>query len=263
MTDKRQHWAGMHRLWALQGEPLRPPAQAVQRMVDLAGPCGAGRTLILGVTPELHAAFPQVIGLDLHEGMIAVVWPGDSETKRAVRGDWLTDIPALGAFDLCVGDLSASQLPGGGAARQLLGAACGALLPDGRLVMRVLCRPDAPVTEASIRASVLDPGFSFHALRVLIALHLSQRLGPVFPARAILDVFDSVFPDRAAFLAQTGIAAEVLGLVDHYAASAQSWYVPDRHESLALAAETGRPAWLASSGDYPMAEHMPILVIGA
>jgi len=262
MSDKTQHWAGMHRIWALQGEPLRPPAEAVRRVVDLAGSCAAGRTLILGVTPEFHAAFDTVVGLDLHEGMIAVVWPGDTATKRAIRGDWLTDIPALGAFDLCVGDVSASQLPGLPEARRLYRAVGAALAPGGRLVMRTLCRPEAAVTEEVIRDSIRQPGFSFHALRILIGLHLAQVRGPSFPASAILEVFDRVFPDRADFLARTGLTAEMLVLVDHYATSVQGWYVPDRAETLAAAAETGLPVRLVPSGDYPMAEHMPTLVAG-
>lgn len=263
MSDKTQHWAGMHRMWSLMGEPLRPPAQAVARMVSLAGDAAAGRVLVLGVTPEFHAAFGNIVALDLHAGMIAVVWPGDTQRKRAIQGDWMQDIAGLGTFDLCVGDLSASQLPGLAEARALYRTAGAALAPGGRLVMRMLCRPEVPVTEAAIHDSIGRPGFSFHALRVLIGLHLAQVNGPSFPASRILEVFDRIFPDRADFLARSGLPAEMLGLVDHYANSAQGWYVPDRAETLAAAAETGLPVRLEPSGDYPLAEHMPILVAGA
>ncbi len=253
------HWAGMHRIWSLQGEPLRPPAEAVARMVAAAGPAAAGRVLVLGVTPEFHAAFGNVTALDASPGMIATVWPGDTASHRAVAGDWSTDIPALGPFDLCLGDLSLSQLPVG-TARQVLVAVAAALRPRGRLVLRAVCRPAAAVTEAAIRAHADAPGFSFHGLRLMIALHLAQSAGAEVPVRAIHDTFCRLFPDRTDFLRRTGLTPDRMILVDHYATSPLSWWVPSRDALLDLAREAGLQGRIVPSGDYPFAPDLPLLV---
>jgi SAM-dependent methyltransferase len=251
----------MHRIWSLQGEPLRPPAEAVARMVAAAGPAASGRALALGVTPEFHAAFANVTALDASPGMIATVWPGDTATHRAVAGDWVTDIPALGRFDLCLGDLSLSQLPAD-RARQVLGAVAGALRPRGRVVLRSVCRPDAPVTEAAIRAHADAPGFNFHGLRLMIALHLAQGAGAEVPVRAIHDSFCRLFPDREDFLRRTGLPPDRMILIDHYATSALSWWVPSRDELLELARGAGLEGRIAPSGDYPFAPDLPLFLCG-
>lgn len=253
------HWAGMHRIWSFQGEPLRPPAEAVARIVAAAGPAAAGRVLVLGVTPEFHAAFRDVTALDASAGMIATVWPGDTPTHRAVQGDWTQDIPTLGPFDLCVGDLSLSQLSGP-AARRVLDAVAAALRPGGRVVIRTVCRPAAPVTEDAIRAHADAPGFNFHGLRLLIALHLAQASGAEVPVRAIHDSFCRLFPDRADFLRRTGLSPDRMILIDHYAASPLSWWVPSRDEVLDLARAAGLDARIAPSGTYPFAPDLPLLV---
>ncbi|MCV2870419.1 class I SAM-dependent methyltransferase [Defluviimonas sp. WL0002] len=264
MTDPAttSHWAAMHRHWSLLGAPLRPPAEAVARMAAAAGDAARGRTLVLGVTPELHGAFDDVTALDANAGMIERVWPGNTERKRAVLGDWTTDIPGLGHFDLCVGDLSLSQL-GAAAARQVVGAAARALRPGGRFVMRSMCSPEPEVTADAIIAYADAPGFNWHVLRLLIGLHLSQTVGPGFPVHAIHAVFTSLFPDRGDFLARTGLEPEALALVDHYAGSSLVWLVPDAAGLCTLAEGTGLRARLEPSGRYQAAEHLPILVLEA
>ena len=260
-TNLPSHWADMHRLWTYLGAPLRPPAEAVKSAVDAAGKAAAGRTLVLGVTPEFHAALREVVALDAHPGMIAAVWPGDDDGHRAVLGNWMTDIPALGRFDLCLGDLALSQVKADDA-RRVIALVAAALNPGGRIVHRVIRRPEAPVTEAAIRALAEGPDFNFHGLRVTIGLRLSQTIGSTFPVAAIHDTFCRIFPDREDFLARTGLPRERLALVDHYARSTQTWYVPGAGELLSLAEGTGLSAVLEPSGDYPFARDLPLLVMG-
>lgn len=253
------HWAGMHRIWSFQGEPLRPPAASVARTLAEADATARGRVLALGVTPEFHTAFGDVTALDASAGMIATVWPGDDATHRAVQGDWATDIPSLGAFDLCVGDLSLSQLPAAKVGA-VLRAVAGATRPGGRAVIRSVCPAPGDISEDTIRAHAAAPDFNFHGLRLMIALYLARTLGEEVPVRAIHDAFCRFFPDRAAFLAETGLPPDRMVLVDHYSASPVSWFVPTQAGLVARATAAGFRARIVPSGDYPFAPHLPLLV---
>jgi hypothetical protein len=90
-----KHWDGHARQWASLGSPLRPNAQDVQNFEQAM--LQNGRTVLLGVTPELARISEMVVAIDNNQTMIDVVWPGDSGLRQALRGDWLqpTLPPAL------------------------------------------------------------------------------------------------------------------------------------------------------------------------
>ena len=82
------HWQTYPARWSLLKPPLRPDASVVDRVRALAG-ADAAPVLVLGVTPELAAAFAQVEAVDRSAEMIAALWPGDAPGRRAIQGDWL------------------------------------------------------------------------------------------------------------------------------------------------------------------------------
>ncbi len=102
--------------------------------------------LLLGVTPEVASIAWEpplrLVAVDKSEGMVKAVWPGDTQARRALVGDWLTLELPESPFDLALGDgiFSLFAFPVGYAR---LAAALGkALKPAGLLSVRLFCRPE-------------------------------------------------------------------------------------------------------------------------
>ncbi|WP_292553048.1 hypothetical protein [Mesorhizobium sp.] len=84
-----EHWNAIRKHWQLLGSPLRPPAQVVEayeRELELA----QSHVVMLGVTPELAGLGATMIAVDESADMIAGIWPGDTDMRKAVRGDGST-----------------------------------------------------------------------------------------------------------------------------------------------------------------------------
>jgi hypothetical protein len=54
---------------------------------------------LLGVTPQIALAYQHVTAVDREPAMIANVWPGDTETKRVIKDNWLTVNLPSASFD--------------------------------------------------------------------------------------------------------------------------------------------------------------------
>ena len=68
------HWQTYPTRWSLLKPPLRPDPSVVERVRSLVGG-GAAPVLLLGVTPELAAAFPVLEAVDRSPEMIAALRP--------------------------------------------------------------------------------------------------------------------------------------------------------------------------------------------
>lgn len=208
------HWPAHARQWALVGPPLRPsPADVATAAAALAG---AGRVLLLGVTPELAPL--ATVAVDHSAAMIAAIHRGPGP---AVRADWRALPFAAGSFDAALGDGALSNLafPDGYAdlgreLRRVLG-------PDGRAVLRVFAR----------RAPAAAPG-SLHALKWDLAMALARDDRNVAVA-AIGAAFDAAFPDRDALAARTGWSRAVIDTIDAYRGSTVRYSFPTLDEAVA------------------------------
>ncbi|RVC55031.1 methyltransferase type 11, partial [Mesorhizobium sp. M00.F.Ca.ET.038.03.1.1] len=113
-----EHWNAIRRHWQLLGSPLRPPPEVVEaynRELDLA----RSHVVMFGVTPELAGLGARMTAVDESADMIAGIWPGDTERRKAVRGDWFDPPMSDASVDALIGDGCLTVI-GGADARQAL-----------------------------------------------------------------------------------------------------------------------------------------------
>lgn len=253
------HWKGYAPRSSLYAPPLRPAASTVGEVSRLIGPV-QGTVLLLGVTPELAAAFPKVLAVDKNPAMIASVWPGDGDGRRALCADWFDYSAPHGSFDGVVGDGSFNNIASLTRIADLLDKAGAWLKPGGRLACRVFERPDCRFTEDDLLAAPrAGAAINFHALKWMMAMHIAETHGAVVPVSAILGLFNAMFPDRAELAEASGWSPEVIATIDVYAGSTLSYCFPNRAELMATIPEGIEDLRFGASGDYPLAERCPIL----
>lgn len=259
MTD---HWNAIRKHWQLLGSPLRPPAEAVEtynRELDLA----RSHVILLGVTPELAGLGATMTAVDESADMIAGIWPGDTQSRKAVTGDWL-DLPVPGAsVDAVIGDGCVSALGLSVARQALFSGIARVLKPDGRSGLRLYASPETPDDPQDLRALVLAGGVStFHELKWRVAMTVTGNAPDhAVPVKIIAERFDALFPDREQLSALTGWALPTIGTIDVYTNSPAIY-------SFAPAATLVREAKaffgnvrIAATGSYGLAERCPLLVL--
>jgi SAM-dependent methyltransferase len=261
MHGVTEHWGAMHGYWRLLGEPLKPPAEAVRAYERELGLANADAVL-LGVTPELAGLGRTLLAIDSSEQMVLNVWPGDSEGRRAIVGDWL-DLPvARAGVDVVLGDGCLVAVGSPAMQRGLFSEAARVLKGDGRGAIRTFASPLSPDPLDAVRALAMAGRVSsFHELKWRVAFarafHDPER---VVAVRAIRDAFNETFPDRAVLAAATGWSRSVIDTMDLYEKS-DAIYIFATAGTLAEAArEFFGDVGIVSSGGYPFAGQCPLIV---
>jgi SAM-dependent methyltransferase len=255
-TRDWHNFAGVH---ARLRAPLRPAPGDVENFRRSA----AGddkRVLLLGVTPELSVLGRELTAIDNSPRMLANVWPGDREGRRAILGDW-TDLPfASGSFDAVIGDASLNAAPE--QVEEVLAEAKRVLCPGGKLAFRLFCSPEEPEALDFIRTDVFAgwPG-NLHALKWRIAMAVAASAPrAIVPVQQILAAFDRMFPHRAELAAATGWPAEDIATLDAYVGADHSlgfWTLS------IMKSRIGRhfpDLSVVPASDYPLAERCPMVV---
>ena len=219
-----------------------------------------GRVLLLGVTPELAVLGRELVAVDNSPAMLEHVWPGDTDSRRAVLADW-ADLPFNDSeFDAVIGDGSLNSAPE--QVEQVLGEAKRVLSTTGRAVFRLFCSPEEPEPLQSIQEDVLG-GWTgnVHALKWRIAMSLaSQRPRSTVPVEAILQAFDEMFPDRTKLAACTGWSLDEIATLDAYRGADHSLGFPTLSELLDRAAPYFSSAVVKHGSGYPLAHRCPTIV---
>lgn len=242
---------------------LRPPLRPAEADVDnfRSAISGAdGRVLLLGVTPELSVLGKQLIAVDNSPRMLANVWPGDREDRRAVVGDW-TDLPfAQGRFDAVIGDGSLNSAPD--QVEEVVAEVRRVLAPGGKAAFRLFCAPERPESLKAIAADIAA-GWSgnLHALKWRIAMSLAaSKPRAAVPVREILEAFDRMFPDRAALAAGTGWSAGDIATMDAYVGADHSLGFPTLSSFRAMLERHFSGVSVRPGTGYPLAERCPTVI---
>lgn len=257
-----EHWNAIRRHWQLLGSPLRPPAEVVDtydRELGLA----RSHVVMLGVTPELAGLGAAMTSVDESADMIAGIWPGDTDTRKAVQGDW---------FDLPFGDASVEALIGDGCLsvigaadlrRALFASIARALKADGRAAVRLYASPETRDEPQDIRALALAGGAStFHELKWRVAMTATGGApNHTIPVMGILEQFERMFPDREELSARTGWELPVIGTIDVYRNSSAVYSFAPAAALINEARTFFDDVRLASTGTYGLAERCPLLVL--
>jgi SAM-dependent methyltransferase len=218
---------------------------------------------MLGVTPELAAIGRKLTAIDQSPEMIAGIWPGDTDTRRAVAGDWL-DMPMdRDSVMAIIGDGCLSALGSSHERRRLLGEIARTLRPDGRAVIRTFASPEMPEDLAAVHTRAMaGAAGTFHALKWRIAMACAAAVPDhAMPVATILEVFERLFPDRQALAAATGWPLPVIGTIDVYARSKAVYSFATLAVLTEEAAEHFGGVEIRPTGRYPLAERCPLLVL--
>jgi SAM-dependent methyltransferase len=243
------HWAERSRTWGRNGPPLQPNQEIVDCFASLI-PTTAN-IILMGVTPQIAEAYTHVTAVDREPAMIENVWPGNTETKRAINDNWLTVELPENSYDGIIGDGSINMLEIKDV-EFMLTKAQKLLKPGGVFACRMFTRPDEPITMERLLAEAKHPTVNFSAYRRLIPMYIAAQNGPIVPVKLIVNLFDQMFPDRT-ILKWT---AEQMSTMEPYRASEATTWFPTRQEILDLAPAGSR---YIESGTYDIADTCPIL----
>jgi SAM-dependent methyltransferase len=223
----------------------------------------ADRLLLLGVTPELASLGRRLVAVDRNETMIARIWPGDSDCRQAVKGDWLALPFAPAFFSAVIGDGSFNCLAYPDGYRRLLSEIGRVIRPGGRIAIRVYLAPDAPETIPALRVRAFSGRIgSFHAFKWRLAHALIAEAGEAnLKVEAIREAFDREFPDRPALARASGWSMDDIATIDFYKGSAELYSFPTLAQFRAVLPAGFGIARAVSSGSYELAEHCPLMVM--
>jgi len=261
LDQTTSHWDAVRRHWDLLGPPLRPPPEAVAAYRRALG--WSDEIVMLGVTPELATIGRKLTALDQSPQMIAGIWPGDTDMRRATIGDWLGMPVERDSATAIIGDGCLSALGSSGERRRLFREIARVLRPDGRAVVRTFASPDRPEDPAAIRTLAMTAtAGTFHALKWRIAMACAAAdPGRAIPVGTILKAFNRLFPDRDALASANGWPLPVIGTIDVYARSETVYSFATVAMLSAEAAECFNDVDVVSSGDYAFSEHCPLMVL--
>lgn len=253
-------WSEFHRRWSRLQPPLRANHEVTAAIADAIGD-RRGSTLLLGVTPELSDIGAATVALDWSEPMIAHIWPGDTDARRAVLGNWLAMPFRERRFSAAIGDGSLNALDFSDYAT-LFGQLECVLLPGARIAVRIYVTPEPCEPIAHVRKEVLAGRVAgFHALKWRLAMAIAAEAADLnVPVARIYRIFNYEFPDRAALGHATGWSGETIDEIDAYADANTIYSFPTQRELVAaLPRRFSNPRFL-NSGSYELAERCPVFV---
>lgn len=248
--------------WRTLRPPLRPPPQVAAAIARLLPPDDRkSPILLLGVTPELAVVPGHVIALDRSRRMIESAWPGDSETRRAIEGDWrrmpLADHCVAGV----IGDGSLNGLVFPDEYGPMFSQLRRVARPGGLAVIRCFVSPDIPETVDEVGAAALGGGISFHIFKLRFNAAAARELGGAnVSSDAALNRFRRLFPDREAVSRPTGWTLAEMAEMDRYQGCPDNHSYPSRSELRAILSGKVAELRFVETGGYPLADRCPLLV---
>lgn len=244
------------------GPPLRPNAEVVAGIRE----CLAQRrrsVLILGVTPEFADLADDVLAVDSSADMIRAIWPGDTDSRRAIEGNWQA-LPCEAASRqsaVCDGGLTLLPFPDGYEA--VFGQLARVLEPGGRAVIRAFCVPEPCESLDDLKNAAWNGELqTIHALKFRLAMaRVAERETVNIVLRDVWDDFAALFPDRAKLAEATGWSAQAIDTIDFYRESDTVYSYPTADRLAELASPFFADVSLVHVGTYEMADRSPLLVL--
>jgi SAM-dependent methyltransferase len=258
MGNHRQTY---HRAWSQLGPPLRPHPDVIAAVKEqIKG--RQGRTLLLGVTPELADVAPNLIAVDRNFSMIANVWPGNSSTRCAIVGDWRCSHFKPAAFSVCVGDGSLCGLEYPADIAVLFNELKRILKRDGVIVCRLYIPPDASEKISMLKESAMAGSIKgFHAFKMRLAMALSAlQPMPQICVERILDSFNELFKNRDELVRKTGWTREQIDTIDFYRGSNVVFNFPTADQLVSVVSKVCPNVRLVPTGLYEMSDRCPLLI---
>jgi SAM-dependent methyltransferase len=257
-------WAQIGRTWDLFKPPMRPHADVVGVLKQELNTDAADMAL-LGVTPEFARLGKSMVAIDANPHMIGALWIGDDADRRSVAGNWL-DLPLPdNSLDAVVGDGCLSAVTTEAQRLKCLEEIARVLRPGGQAGIRLFGKPKRVELLDTIKADALAGRIGALAELVLrIALSLPTT-APDYGLKmsGVWDAIGDMFGDREELMAAGGWQPEAFGFINLYKDSDTicCWLNEDIH--VAEASRYFADVRLVASGNYPVAERCPILLLGS
>jgi SAM-dependent methyltransferase len=261
-TPPTTHWNDLYGTKDRLGPPLRPHANVIAAYKDvLAG--HTDRVLLLGVTPGLADAGAELIAVDRSEVAITRVWPGDTEHRHVVKGDWhALQFPA-GHFSAAVGDGCLNSVAYPGQYATLFAGLARVLRPGAVFVTRLYAAPEEPESVAAVMDHARARHIAvFNAFKWRFAMALVAEQGdPNIEVRFIRDAFERACPDRAALAAAAGWDIEDIATFDVYKDSRVIYSFPTIAAAKGAIPAAFGDIRVVPVGGYALAERCPLLAM--
>lgn len=262
VKDVASHFHNLSNRWEALDLPLRPRAPVPDLLKALI-PQGAKRMLILGVTPDFAELAPDITALDTSEIMIAQVWPGDNDSRRAVLGDWRAMPFEDEAFDIVVGDGALTLLSFPNGVDDVLAEVRRVTRKDGVAIVRTFIAPNAELSDTEMKAYINSlKGHSIDALRwrfAVQAVHAAPT--PNIVSHDAWQAFNRLYPDPSELMAQNGWTAQDLQRVELYRDGAMALNFPTKRQLEQVILNHFSHLAFEPSGDYPMSDLCPFAVM--
>jgi SAM-dependent methyltransferase len=230
------------------------------------GRVGPLRALLLGVTPELARAAWRpdldLVAVDRCAAMIAEVWPGDTASRCALRGEWL-DLPlAASSVDLVLGDgcLTLFDFPRGYA--DLTASIARTLRRNGCLMLRLFCRPARAETVQEVFTALRERRIgNFHAFKWSLAMALQGEVSARGVALAeIWDAYRATIRDDQELASELGFPLAEVATIGNYRGVATRYTYSTLEEALDVLSSHFEllEHWC---GSYELGERCPTVVL--
>ena len=272
--DAAAHWRTVAAQWARLASPLRPCAEDICIIEEMLaavpavlGAAGKGRAWLLGITSEIAAA-PCLQDIDLIavervRAMIDAAWPGNTDRRRAICGDWARAPFADGSFDLAIGDgcLMVAGFPD--ELSQLLASVHRCLHRDGHLMLRLFCRPDIAETPDAVIAALLGGEIdSFHAFKWRLGMAV-QGIddAPDVAVDAIWRIWSSAQIDASRLAQERGWPLATVRTMDFYRGSSARYNFMRYDETISHLQRAGFDLLATRSGHYELASCCPHVLL--
>lgn len=199
--------------------------------------------------------------MDVSFPMMAALWKGGDPMRLGIQSDWTRMPIGPHTFTHVLGDGSFNAMPFG-VLPAVLDEVRRVLRPQGMLVARVFCRPEAAETAGDIRRDVERGRMgSFHALKWRIAMSLLRD--PSFSDIAVTEIRRAVvaqYPDRMELCRMAGWNRAEIDTIDIYEGSSAVYNFPTESTIMELLRRWFTDFQIIRCAAYPLAERCPLIV---
>ena len=257
----RDHRREYYHAWSQLTPPLRPHVDVVAAIRrEIVG--HPGRSLLLGVTPELADISTELVALDQNYSMVTHVWPGNARARCAVVGDWRNANFLPASFSTCVGDISLGALRFPDDTELVCRRVVESLRPGGRFVCRVFLMPQIRESVAALRDAAMSGAIrNFHAFKIRLGMALvTDQSRPRIGVDTIFSTFVGMFADRDELVRATGWDRGHIDTIDFYNGSSSAFHYTTGDQLLSLVSKIFKNPHFVPSGTYELGERSPLLV---
>lgn len=243
--------------WDKITSPARPSTSDIKAYKNLVP---EGPVLLMGVTPELHNAFDDILAIDRDIQMINNVWPGDTDKKKVMNAQWETFITSNNKFMGIIGDCSLTLLADVKSITNFNQKAYNWLMPGGVFAHRIFHKPKDPITREYLSYITKGPApINFNAFKWMMFMYYAHEIHNKIKVPNIRKLFNELCPVRETVSEATGWTMNQINSIDIYEHSDWEVIVLSKKEWLETIPKGATDVKFTYQNDYDLAELCPIL----